>query len=143
MKRIALNFFGILFCFMSFGCDRLCKKNVEDVANVQNFTNRPLSLFVCKGQTYGEVSIFVPANSDTNEVSLGTRETSEVRGGPTATCSDVNSEKAILRISLSEKSFGQVKLCYDEFTGKNAVVEVSQNCPSGYLEQTSTGPCTK
>lgn len=130
------------FVVLSVGCDKLCKKTVEDVATIQNMTGHQISLNVCKGRTYGEAQIAIPANAISNEISLGTHEDSEVRGGPGASCSGVSNSKTTMSLSLSPNSFGQVKLCYEEASKTNLIVETSQSCPSGFLEQTSTGPCT-
>ena len=109
-------------------------------AEVQNATGKALTVNVCKGR-YGEVSMTLPNDTLMNEISLGARDSSEVRGGPTASCSDVNNSRNALTISLAPSSFGSVKLCYDDVNQRNIIVEMSQYCPLGYLEQTSSGPC--
>lgn len=132
---------ALLVAILSVGCDKLCKKNVADVATIQNATGRQLSLNVCKGRSYGEVSATISQDTLVNEVSLGSRQGSEVRGGPTASCSGVSDEKSTPEISLAPSSFGQVKLCFDDINKRNLIIENHQSCPVGYLEQTSTGPC--
>lgn len=107
---------------------------------MQNATGRALTVNVCKGR-YGEVTMTVPNDTVINEISLGARAASEVRGGPTASCSDVNNSRNAVSISLAPASFGSVKLCYDDANQRNIIIETSQFCPLGYLEQTTTGPC--
>lgn len=122
-------------------CDRLCKKMTEDYVVLQNNTNRALELSICRGKIPGEKEISIPQDSLLNEISLGQHESSEVRGGPTASCSGVQNDRMIFDISLSSKSFGQVKLCFDQSTRKHALVEVHQTCPTGFIEQTSATNC--
>lgn len=128
--------------FLAVGCDKACKSTVQDFATIQNTTGRQLTLNVCKGRSYGEVQTTVVANGVSQQVSLGSHEGTTVQGGLDATksCSASNSTME-MGISLAPASFGQVKLCYDEASKLNVVVENYQSCPSGYLEQTSTGSC--
>jgi hypothetical protein len=132
---------GILLSFISIGCDKVCKKTVEDVATIQNHTGRPLSLFLCKGRAYGETMVTISRESSAYELNLGAREASEVKGGPGQSCDGVRGEKTNMGVSLSPKSFDQVKLCYDDKSLSNLFIEIFQNCPTGMLEQTSAEPC--
>lgn len=128
--------------FLTVGCDKVCKSTVQDFATIQNTTGRQLTLNVCKGRSYGEVQVVVVANGIIQEVSLGSHDGTTIQGGLDATksCSASNSPME-MGISLAPSSFGQVKLCYNKASKLNVVVENYQACPSGYLEQTSTGPC--
>lgn len=128
--------------FLTASCDKACKSTVQDFATIQNMTGRQLTLNVCKGRIYGEVQVMLEANGMSQDVSIGFHEGTTVHGGLDATksCSDSNS-KMEMGISLAPSSYGQVKICYDEVSKLNVVVENYQACPSGYLEQTSTGPC--
>jgi hypothetical protein len=140
-KNRVVSAIAVSLLFLSVGCDKLCKKTVQDFANVQNMTGRPLTLSVCKGRVYGEVEAEIEMSGISQEIDLGSREASEVKGGPTGSCNDVSDSKTQMGITLSPNSFGQVKLCYNESTHLNLVVEAYQTCPSGYLEQISAVPC--
>ena len=137
----SLFLFAALFLVIPLsGCDKLCKKTSEDVVTIQNMTGRSLSLSVCKGRVYGEGLVNVSQDSNVNELSLGTREASEVRGGMD-TCSSVHDDKVKMGISLAPKSFNEVKLCYDDANSINVIIENHRTCPTGFSEQTSTSPC--
>jgi hypothetical protein len=122
--------------------DKACKSNVQDFATFQNATGRQLTLNLCQGRIYGEVQTLVLADGINQEVALGSHEGTTVQGGIDAakSCSAAQS-KMEMGISLAPTSFSQVKLCYDEVSKLNVVVENHQSCPSGYLEQTTTGSC--
>jgi hypothetical protein len=134
------SLFIVGLIFLTVGCDKLCKSSVQDFATVQNTTGRQLTLNVCKGTSYGEVQTVVSDNGVIQEVGLGAREADSVQGGMNSnqSCSASDSK---MRISLAPASFGQVKLCYDEASKLNVIVENYQACPYGFLEQTSTGSC--
>jgi hypothetical protein len=140
-KDFISSIFILALAVFSLGCDKLCKKTVQDFATIQNATGRQLVLGVCKGRAYGEVQMNVAPSTSSQEVDLGSRQDGEVRGGPTASCSGVSDSRQDMGISLAQSSFGQVKLCYNDSEKLNVIVENYQSCPSGYLEQTSTGPC--
>jgi|GEM_PF-2854274 len=143
MSKNAITSIVVLgFLFLSVACDKVCNKTVEDFATVQNTTGRQLNLSVCKGHSYGEVQAVVLMDNTSNEVSLGSHQEDDIKGGMDAVgaCSSSNSKSA-MGISLSPNSFGQVKLCQDQASTLYVVVEASQTCPTGMLEQTSTSPC--
>lgn len=142
IRKILFAVLSLQFCLMTVACDKLCKKTVEDVVNIQNLTGRQLSLSICKGRAYGEAQITIPQSATMNEISLGSREESEVVGGTGASCSGVSGGgKITLGITLSPQSFGQVKLCFDDIHNANVLVDNYQLCPTGYMEQTSTANC--
>ncbi|MEK6553985.1 MAG: hypothetical protein AABZ31_01995 [Bdellovibrionota bacterium] len=128
--------------FLTAGCDKACKSTIQDFATIQNTTGMQLGLNVCKGSSYGEVQAIVSASGTHQEVSLGSRKGTKIQGGMEAMKSCSASEsKMEMEISLSPASFGQVRLCYDEVSKLYVVIKNYQSCPSGYLEQVSTGPC--
>lgn len=131
---------GILFCFLSVGCDKFCHQTTEDVTTIQNMTGRPLSLSVCKGKFLHEINILVPQDMIANEVSLGDRK-SGITMGYGDKCPATDGGKQTMAISLSAASFTQVKLCSDESDTRNVIVETYQSCPTGFLEQVSAEPC--
>lgn len=116
-KTLILFSFGLLFA----GCDKVCKNTIDEYVVVQNSTGRALSLSVCKGRSLGMANINVAQGMNDIEVKLGQREGTEVRGGPTASCSGVTDERQSVGISLAPNSYGQVKLCYDETSNKGNV----------------------
>lgn len=122
-----------------FSCDKLCKKTTQDLVKLQNTTGRALTLSVCKGRVYGETTLEVPADNKINQLSLGSRQTNSVAGG-TDSCKS-GDDKVLMGISLAQTSYAQVKLCTDSIGSQYVVTELSQSCPDGLDEQTSTGPC--
>lgn len=143
MKNQIMTVLMPVFLFLSLGCDKVCYNTVEDFATVQNTTGRTLNLNVCKGSLYGEALATIPADTMNNEINLGRHQTSEVKGGMdsvTRSCSNSTSRTATA-ISLSPASYSDVKLCRNHDTNHFVVVETYQTCPTGYAEQTSTGPC--
>ena len=140
---MALLTINILTSFLAFGCDKVCKKTVQDVATIQNTTGKELNLKICKGRHAGEASATITASNDKLEDDLGTRQSGKVRGGPTATCDSVKDTKDKMSITLTEQSFAEVKLCYQESLGENVIVAKTASCPVDFLEQTSAGPCTE
>lgn len=141
MKRLILLTVGLFYCFLNIGCDKSCKKSVEEVATIQNMTGRTLSLSICKGRIYGEAQITLDRDSRLNQQSLGTREDSEIKGGFGDVCSGVKDDTQTMEIALAPGSFGQVKLCYDDANKRNVVVEAYQLCPTGFMEQTAIATC--
>lgn len=133
----------IFFSFFSWSCDKVCKKTTEDFANIQNITGRSLELTACKGRGYGKVDIRLSADQEIYEISLGSRETLETRGGPTASCSNYTNDRADMRLFLTEQSFEVVKLCYDEINKKTVITETRNSCPTGFLEQQAPSECSK
>ena len=134
----------LLFLLVSLsliGCDKVCRKTVEDLAYVQNLTNRSMNLKVCKGRSYGETDLQVGVERTMTEYSLGSRIETEVRGGPTASCSDVSGGKVTMALALAPASFGTAKLCYDQINQSHVIVENHQSCPTGFQEQTTSAPC--
>lgn len=131
----------ILFSFSLWSCDKVCKKTTEDFANIQNITGRTLDLTACKGRGYGKVDIRLNADQENHEITLGTREEVEARGGPTASCSNYTDDRADMRIFLTAKSFELVKLCYDESNKKTVITEVQNSCPTGFVTQESAAEC--
>ena len=145
LKNQIYSFLILSFALLSFGCDKVCKSTVQDFARVQNTTGRPLTLNLCKGRSLGEVQSSIPAEQDSQNIDIGTHEKTNVQGGMDAakSCDSVSaSSETETRISLAPASFGQVKLCYEQSSGLNLIVEMNQLCPEGYLEQTSTGSCS-
>lgn len=128
---------------LAIGCDKACKQNVHDRAAVVNSTGRPVTVNFCKGRFYGETQVTIPASASVQEVDLGTRQETKAQGGLNASCENVSDMKLDMGISLSPNSYGQVKLCYDDSTGENLIIEAYQMCPADTLEQTSTAPCVQ
>ncbi len=132
---------SIILVLLLSGCDKVCNKSTQDVAQIQNMTGRTLKLSVCKGRNLGEVETELPPDTYKNEINLGVRADSEIRGGPGG-CSGVQDGKAIVGLTLAPTSYSTVKLCYNDVTKENLIIELQQSCPVNFLEQTSTGPCT-
>lgn len=130
------------FIFFTFGCDKVCKKTVQDFATVQNATGRELKLKVCKGgKNLGEAQTALAVTTSNQEVNLGLRQEQELRGGPTASCNTVVDAKQETNIALAPESFEDVKLCYNETSKLNILTNKDEDCPEGYLEQVSADPC--
>lgn len=126
-------------------CDRVCKRQVNDFTNVQNLTGRSLQLTVCKGSFYGSGQLILPADQLPQQVSLGSRQDSVVRGG-SDTCAGVkNGENLKMAIALAPESFHMAKLCQkrtlDGAQELAVIVESHQPCPPGTDEQPMATNC--
>jgi hypothetical protein len=143
-KKHIYSFLALGFVFLTVGCDKVCRTTVQDFAKVQNTTGREVTLNVCKGKIYGEAQAILAVDQTVRELSLGTHEGLDIQGGMDASkkCS-TETKKMEMGIALSPTSFGTVKLCYNEISKLNVVVENHQSCPSDFLEQTSAEPCKK
>jgi hypothetical protein len=125
-----------------FSCDRVCKKTTQDHTPVQNLTGQDVDIKVCKS-IYGDARLAIPAAAtEVQNVDLGSRKSTTVRGGPDAvSCSGVENDQQNLRISLPEESFSTLKLCYNEESRTHALVEVSRLCPEGFKQQMAASDC--
>jgi len=145
-KNQIYSFLLLSFALLSLGCDKVCKSTVQDFAKVQNTTGRELTLNLCKGRSLGEVQSSISADQNSQSLDIGTHEKTNVQGGMDAakSCDSVSTlSETETRISLAPASFGQVKLCYEQSSALNVIVEMNEPCPDGYLEQTSTGSCSQ
>ncbi len=127
-------------------CDTSCKLTVYDVAQVQNTTGQSLSLKLCKEGPLnkGEYDVIIPANSNVNEIAVGTHEGSQIKGGLRVkdACSSVGDGKEYRDISLAPVSFGgAVKLCSDDTKKNHKIIPSTDTCPQDWYEQTSADPC--
>lgn len=141
-KKQLTSFLALGFVLFSFGCDKVCKKTVQDFATVQNTTGRELQLKVCKGKDLSATKAALAVSGTNQEVDLGKRQEQELHGGATASCRAVENSKQEMHFALSPESFEDVKLCYDETSKLNLLVNKDEDCPKGYLEQVSADPCT-
>lgn len=124
-------------------CDTICNKTVNDVSSIQNTTGRSLQISACKGFEKTKATVNLDENTNKQEVSLGSRNTTAVRGGLNPNCSSVpQNEKVQMNLELAPSSFQQVKLCYNESDKSYLVIETYQSCPSPYLEQLFAEPCS-
>jgi len=123
-----------LVAILFFGCDQSCKRNVTDVANIDNRTGQSLIVTVCKGQAYGKQEVSFPVGQNGNFI-LGNRQEDWIKtGGPANAC---DNQTATMGISLTSESFGAAKFCYPSDTAANVViVGTSETCPLGMSEQT-------
>lgn len=140
MKKRIL--FTALLCLplILISCDSLCRFQIIEVTEIQNWTGRDLQVSVCNSETE-QVILSLPDENSIHEYNINVTESSEVRGGLSASCSGVSDKRSNYMVPLSQTGFAQVKNCFDQANQTNIIVELGQVCPAGTLEQTSPEAC--
>ncbi len=151
MKCKTVALFGVLGLMGGCGT-KDCFNYIYNVAAVHNLTAQTRTLEVCNNYSrYGVIKQYKTqldiASSEMKsfKVAGDWEHESEKqfdldkKGGD---CKGPDSrESRAVQVSLTENSFSQVKLCNGTLAQAQLIVELNENCPSGYQAQESAVTC--